>query len=159
MRSDVPPPVGATSTCSRVKFSFCSPPGVETRQMRAMGPAMRMPMERWMAMAMGVAVSTADLVNAFSAPGVSLGGLPSTTAITEETVHVYAANCGADKIAEIGTKLASCCDESSTDSAQSALHVSLSVPVSVSLSVSVSARYICVSRSSQRRRLQRGHPC
>ena len=58
----------------------------------------------------GTPVEIAQVTQAFSAPGVSLGGLPSTTVITPESVHVYAANCGADKIADIGTKLASCCD-------------------------------------------------
>ena len=97
----------------------------------------------WPDSSTGVAVSTADLVAAFSAPGVSLGGLPSTTVITEETVHVYAANCGADKIAVIGTKLASCCDESSTDSAQYTLPVSLPLPLCLCLFLR--ALHICVA--------------
>ena len=58
----------------------------------------------------GAPVEIAAVTQAFSAPGVSLGGLPSTTVITLESVHVYAANCGADKIADIATKFASCCD-------------------------------------------------
>lgn len=61
----------------------------------------------------GTPVEIEEVTAAFSEPGVELGGMPSTTVITPETVHVYAANCGADKIAEIGTKLASCCDASS----------------------------------------------
>eukprot|EP01043_Picozoa_sp_COSAG02_P065694 COSAG02_NODE_9990_length_2056_cov_2.238631_2_plen_332_part_00 len=81
----------------------------------------------WPDPATGAAVDIEEVVSAFSAPGVSLGGLPSTTVITPETVHVYAANCGADKIAEIGTKLASCCDASTN-----AADCSVSIPATCS---------------------------